>query len=108
MTDEFDKLLRRVDIVERNASDVARAITEIVANGAAVDARVRVLESIQQDRRIADVERAGREQATQKDIQSIEKRMGKIETGINKVLWGLAGTVGIAFVGFVLRGGLSG
>lgn len=108
MTEDIEKLLRRVDIVERNASDVARALTEIVANGSAIDARVKALESIQQDRRVSDVERTGREQAMQKDIASIQADVTSIKTGINKVLWGLAGSVGIAFIGFVLRGGLSG
>jgi hypothetical protein len=108
MTEDFDKLVRRMDMAERNAADVARTLGEIVSGTAAIDGRVRALENIQQDRRVSDVERSGREQSMQKDIKSIEERMGKIETGINKVLWGLAGTVGIAFVGFVLRGGLSG
>lgn len=108
MTEDGEKLLRRMDVMERNASDLARMVTEIVSGTAALDARVKALESIQQDRRVSDVERTGREQAMQKDIQSIEQRMGKIETGINKVLWGLAGSVGIAFIGFILRGGLSG
>lgn len=108
VTEDFEKLVRRMDLAERNAADVARTIGEIVNNHAAIDNRVRALESIQQDRRVSDVQRTAREESMQKDIQSIEKRMAGIETGINKVLWGLAGTVGIAFIGFVLRGGLSG
>lgn len=108
MTEDFEKLVRRMDLAERNAADVARTIGEIVSNHAAIDNRVRALENIQQDRRVSDVQRTAREESMQKDIQSIEKRMGSIEAGINKVLWGLAGTVGIAFIGFVLRGGLSG
>lgn len=108
MTEDLEKLLRRVDVVERNGSDLSRTITQIVNGAAAMDARLKALENIQQDRRVSDVERSGREQSMQKDIQSIEQRMGKIETGINKVLWGLAGSVGVAFLGFILRGGLSG
>lgn len=108
MTDDVDKLLRRMDVVERNASDLARTMTEIATTTVAMDARVKTLENIQQDRRVSDVERSAREQGMEKDIKSIEGRMAKIETGINKLLWGLAGSVGLAFVGFVLRGGLSG
>ena len=108
VTEDFEKLVRRMDIAERNAADVARTLGEIVSGTAAIDNRVRALESIQQDRRVSDVERTGREQAMQKDIASIQADVTSIKTGINKVLWGLAGSVGIAFIGFVLRGGLSG
>lgn len=108
MPENMDTLLRRIDGVERNASDISRMITELVANSAAMDARVRTLENIQQDRRVSDVARSAREEAMEKDIRSIETRMAKIETGINKLLWGLAGSVGIAFVGWILRGGLGG
>jgi hypothetical protein len=108
MPENMDTLLRRMDGMERNSSDISRMITELVTSTAAMDARVKTLESIQQDRRVSDVARSAREEAMEKDIKSIERRMAKIETGINKLLWGLAGSVGIAFVGFVLRGGLSG
>lgn len=108
MTEDLEKLLRRVDIVERNSSDLSRTITQIVNGAAAMDARLKALESIQQDRRVSDVERSGREQAMQKDIALIQTDVTSIKTGINKVLWGLAGSVGVAFLGFVLRGGLGG
>lgn len=97
-----------MDIAERNAADFARTLGEIVTGTAHIDTRVKVLEGIQQDRRVSDVERSAREQAMQKDISNIQSDMMAIKTGINKLLWGLAGSVGIAVVGFVLRGGLSG
>lgn len=108
VTEDFEKLLRRVDTVERNASDISRTITEIATGTAAIDLRVKVLEGIQQDRRVSDVERSAREQAMQKDISTIQSDMLAIRTGINKLLWGLAGSVGAAAVAFVVRGGLSG
>lgn len=94
--------------MERNQSDQARMITEIVQEHAAIDKRVQVLEGIQQDRRVSDVERTGREQSMQKDIKSIEARMEKIETGVSRILWAIAGAVILAVVGFILRGGLNG
>lgn len=94
--------------MERNQSDQARMITEIIQEHAAIDKRVQVLEGIQQDRRVSDVERTGREQSMQKDIKSIEARMEKIETGVSRILWAIAGAVILAVVGFILRGGLNG
>jgi len=107
MPETMDTLLRRMDGVERNSSDISRMITELVANSAAMDARVKTLESIQQDRRVSDVTRSAREEAMEKDIKSIENRITKIESGINKLLWGFAGAFIVAVVGFVVGGGLS-
>ncbi len=108
MPENMDALLRRMDGMERNSSDISRMITEIVANSAAMGARVKTLEDIQQDRRVADVERAAREHAMQKDIASIQTDVTTIKTGINRVLWAVALAVVTTFVGFVLRGGLHG
>lgn len=108
MAEELDSILRRMDTLERNQSDHSRKFTEFTLAGEAMDKRVKVLEQIQQDRRVSDVERTAREQSMQKDIKSIESRMEKIETGVGRILWAIAGAVILAVVGFVLRGGLNG
>lgn len=97
-----------MDMAERNAADFARTLGEIVTGTSAMDSRVRALESIQQDRRVSDVERTSREQAMQKDIASIQTDVSSIKAGINRVLWAVALGVLAAFIGFVLRGGLNG
>lgn len=108
MNDDLNNLVRRLDGLERNVSDHAKSITEFFEESSKMDARVRALEKIQHDRRVADAERCAREKAMQKDIVEIEKRLGKIEGGINKVLWTIAGAVMLAFAAFVMRGGLHG
>jgi hypothetical protein len=108
MAEELNAILRRMDAMERNQSDQARIITGIIEEAGQIDARVKVLEGIQQDRRVVDVERNAREQSMQKDIESIRADLTSIKTGINRVLWAVASAVIVVFVGFVLRGGLHG
>lgn len=108
MTDDIDKLLRRMDTVERSQTDHSRIITEIVNETGKIDARVKVLEQIQQDRRVVDVERNSRENSMQKDISSIQSDIQAIKGFGTWALRLVAGAVILAFVGFILSGGIGG
>jgi len=41
-----------------------------------------------------------------RDLQYIRQGLDKTSGGINKVLWGMAGIVGLYIMGFILNGGL--
>lgn len=94
--------------MERNQSDQARMITEIVQEHAAIDKRVQVLEQIQQDRRVVDVERNARETAMQKDISAIQADIQAIKGFGTWALRLVAGAVILAFTAWVLGGGIGG
>ena len=106
MADQMDVLLRRLDVTERNQADLARTVTNIVDTGATFNARLKVLEEIQQDRRVSDVERSARETAMQKDISSIQTDVQAIKGFGTWALRLIAGAVILAFVGFLLNGGI--
>lgn len=95
-------LPRRVDITERNVSDLARAHTELLQRVKELTDRIKELEELYRDRRIEDARREEREKSMQADINTIKG-------GLNKLLW----IVGTAVIGgfattifWLIQGGL--
>ena len=64
-----------------------------VQNGLPLDSRVTNLEI--------------RMAVAESNIDTISKKLDKIDSGINKVLWLITSTIIIALLGFILKGGLN-
>lgn len=106
MTDEMQSLLRRLDVTERNQSDLAASHTRQVEHFADLTKRLEALELVQSDRRVDDARREEREKAMQKDIADVRDDIKSIKGAFTKLLW-IVGTAVIgAFVAFILAGGL--
>ena len=91
MPDEFSQLLRRVDMTERNHTDLAKSVTALTEN---LD-ELRIDRARREERDIRVTERFDR----------IEKRLD----GIYKLGWWVLGAFGASaialIVNFVFRGG---
>lgn len=102
----FEAILRRIDAVERNHTDLARSVTEITNGVGEVKGRVVELEEEHHERRVLDATRAGREESMQKDIASIRGDIQGIKAAGTKLLWIVGTAIVLAFVAFVIKGGL--
>lgn len=108
MTVESDiaTILRRLDGMERNQSDLAASHTRQVEQAADAQKRLIALEDIYSDRRVDDARREEREKSMQKDISDVREDIKSIKGAFTKLLW-IVGTAVIgAFVTFLLAGGL--
>lgn len=99
-------ILRRLDGIERNQSDLAASHTRQVDLALDSQKRLSVLEEIYSDRRVDDARREEREKSMQKDISDVREDIKSIKGAFTKLLW-IVGTAVIgAFVTFLLAGGL--
>ena len=69
-------------------------------NSEAHEARIRYLEDWKHEK---DIELTGQK----KDFEHISRRLDKIESGINRILWIVGGGILMAIVTFLLNGGLT-
>jgi len=102
-----EAFVRRLDAIERNASDLARSHTLMVEELSGVKARVLQLEEHHQESRVRSAVEMERDKALQSDIANIRSDIQAIK-GIGK--WALLtfiGAVILAFTSFIIRGGLS-
>lgn len=103
---EISAILRRLDGVERNHTDLAASHTRQVEHFTDISKRLEVLEDIYSDRRVDDARREEREKSMQKDISDVKDDIKSIKGAFTKLLW-IVGTAVIgAFVTFLLAGGL--
>lgn len=102
-----DDIPRRLDAIERNASDLARTATAMMEEFAGVKQRVRELEEHHQDYRVRTAAEAERDKALQSDITNIKDDIKAIKSLGKWFLMIFIGAIVTAFVGFIIRGGLS-
>lgn len=102
-----DDIPRRLDAIERNASDLARTATAVMEEIAAVKVRVRELEEHHQDYRVKTAAEAERDKALQSDIANIKDDIKSIKSLGKWALTTFIGAIILAFVAFLVKGGLS-
>ncbi|MCB5201868.1 hemolysin XhlA family protein [Neorhizobium sp. T786] len=98
---------RRLDAIERNASDLARTATGIMEEIASIKAQVRELEKHHQDYRVRSAAEAERDKALQSDIANIKDDIKSIKSLGKWALTTFIGAIILAFVAFLIRGGLA-
>jgi chromosome segregation ATPase len=103
----LDDIPRRLDGIERNASDLAGTMTRTLEEIAAVKLRLRELEEHHQDYRVKTAAEAERDKALQADITNIKDDIKAIKSLGKWFLMIFIGAIVTAFVGFIIRGGLS-
>lgn len=99
---------RRLDATERNQSDHARSLTEIVKHVSGVETRVVKLEAAYQEDRVERAARIEREKSLLERITRIDEAVEKLQNlklegtvsdvtsikdGFNKMFWLLGGTI---------------
>lgn len=103
----MEAMLRRLDTVERNASDLARSHTELTNMVGRVDNRVDALETSWQDERVDKAARVERDIAIKNDIASVKSDVASIKATFAKALWVFISAVIVAFATFLIRGGMA-
>lgn len=102
-----DNTARRLDAIERNVSDLAGTATRLTEELASLKIRVRELEEHHQDNRVKSAAEAERDKALQQDIVSIKDDIKSIKSLGKWALTTFIGAIIMAFVAFMIRGGLS-
>jgi predicted nucleic acid-binding Zn-ribbon protein len=102
-----DDIPRRLDGIERNVSDLAGTATRLTAEISAAKDRLRELEQHHQDYRVRTAAEAERDKALQSDIANIKDDIKSIKSLGKWALTTFIGAVILAFVAFIVRGGLS-
>lgn len=82
-------------------------ILEIVKEAVAIEARVRALETSNQNRAIVEAREDERDKAMQERLARLEDGIQAIRGSGSKVIWTIASAVILAVVAFVLKGGLN-
>jgi chromosome segregation ATPase len=102
-----DEIPRRLDGIERNASDLAGTVTRTLEEIAGIKQRIRELEEHHQDYRVRSAAEAERDKALQSDIANIKDDIKSIKSLGKWALTTFIGAIILAFVAFLVRGGLS-
>lgn len=102
-----EKFARRLDAVERNASDLARSHTLMVEELSGVKTRITQLEEHHQESRVRSAVDTERDKALQSDIANIKDDIKSIKSLGKWALTTFIGAIVLAFVSFIIRGGLS-
>lgn len=98
---------RRLDAIERNASDLARSMTSALEEIGALKQRARELEEHHQDNRVKSAAEAERDKALQSDIANIKDDIKSIKALGKWALLIFIGAIITAFSTFIIKGGLS-
>lgn len=98
MPDEINQIVRRLDTVERNTTDLAKSVTNITEEMSDLSRPLRQLETDREVRKVSD--------------QHLYSRLGQIENSIAKVHnlgWWTLGTFGASAIAlianFMFKGG---
>jgi chromosome segregation ATPase len=102
-----DTTARRLDGIERNASDLARTATVMMEEMTLLKGRVRELEEHHQDYRVRTAAEAERDKALQSDISNIKDDIKSIKSLGKSFLTTFISAIILAFVAFLIKGGLS-
>lgn len=86
-------LAQRLSLVERDARGHARALTNLTLRYGDYEQRLSVIEAWRQDRMIDDARADERDKALYGRLDRIEAGLGKMNNGISRALWIVAGTV---------------
>lgn len=124
MLQRLEKVEKRLDGVERNASDLAKSVSGIVDNHKGLSARLTDFEKAEMKKQIEDAVAAEREKQLQKDIATMAANIGAlmamnlgqvkedvagIKSDNNKLFWLVLGAVITGFIGIgflVFKNGL--
>ena len=98
-SNDLNALLRRLDIVERNAADLARVATELTAKIGAVN-------SIVDELRLDRAARQERDKALNERLERIEESIEDVQKIGRWVLMAFGTSLVALIVNFVVRGGL--
>lgn len=114
MLARLDKVERRLDVAERNASDLGKSITEIVDNHRGIGERLTAFEKAEFQKRIDDAVAAEREKQLQKDIATmstniaalmamnlgqVKEDVAGIKSDNNRLFWLVLGAIITGFAG---------
>lgn len=99
-------VLGRLNAVERNSVDLSKSITEVILNVQHMEARVSALELLDREREKREIRSEEQYKALQLTISEIKQDVGEILGAGRKLLWIVVGSVTLAFLGFLLKGGL--
>jgi len=118
-------VIRRLDTVERNHTDLSNTHTHLVQKAAKTDRRLDALENAHQDSREYRAGQVEREKSMQKSISavleavtalqnlnlvSVKEDVTEIKNGANRMFWLIAGAVVTGFSGIIfllIKGGLN-
>lgn len=99
-------LLRRLDVVERNQTDLSSSYTKFVDSASSHEMRLKTLEQDHLERRIDRAREEERDKNLMARLDRMDGKIGGIEANGSKLLWLVLGSVIVTVVGFVLSGGL--
>lgn len=95
-----DEIPRRLDGIERNASDLAGTVTRTLEEIAGIKQRIRELEEHHQDYCVRSAAEAERDKALQSDIANIKEDIKSIKSLGKWALTTFIGAIILAFVAF--------
>lgn len=99
--------MERLEIVERDVRDHAKSLSAIFDHQSTTEGRLRLLEEAHSLRLIADARAEERSINRDAQLKRIEDDVQGLKGGVFKLIWLVAGAVVLAFVAFVVKGGLS-